>query len=358
MSKVAVLKTSPQTVLDDYEKLLHLAEYDRHLPRDRETILKLNISWQHWYPACSTAPWQIDGTVRTMLKGGYGPQSLIAAQNRTVVVDAHVGEVNNKHKAVVDKHQLQNIHLYEPGVEWITYQPKGKYLVLDKIYPEGVRIPRLFLGRNIIHFPTLKTHVFTTITGAMKNAFGGLLSERRHWTHGVIHETLVDLLMIQKEIHTGIFAVMDGTFAGEGPGPRAMDIHQKDLILASGDQVAIDAVAARLMGFDPMSLPFIRLAHDRGLGVGDPRQIQVVGEDVSEVNWHFRTGDTFASWGQKLIYHGPLRPFEKLLLRTPLVPWAYAASNLYYNGFWYPLKGKKRAQQALNTSWGRLFQTY
>ncbi len=38
----------------------------------------------------------------------------------------------------------------------------------------------------------------------------------------MIHETLVDLLAIQKEIHPGILAVMDGTFAGEGPGPRAM----------------------------------------------------------------------------------------------------------------------------------------
>ena len=47
------------------------------------------------------------------------------------------------------------------------------------------------------------------MTGAMKNAFGGLLHLKRHWTHSVIHETLVDLLIIQKEIHPGIFAVMD-----------------------------------------------------------------------------------------------------------------------------------------------------
>ena len=77
----------------------------------------------------------------------------------------------------------------------------------------------------------------------MKNAFGGLLNERRHWTHPVIHETLVDLLMIQQKIHRGIFAVMDGTFAGDGPGPRCMIPYAKDVILASADQVAIDAVA-------------------------------------------------------------------------------------------------------------------
>ena len=91
-------------------------------------------------------------------------------------------------------------------------------LVLPRIFPEGIRIPELFLGTNVVHLPTVKCHIYTTTTGAMKNAFGGLLATRRHYTHTFIHETLVDLLTIQKEIHTGLFAVMDGTTAGVGPG--------------------------------------------------------------------------------------------------------------------------------------------
>src|SRR3989304_5684179 len=160
-------------------------------------------------------------------------------------------------------------------------------LVLDRVFPDGIEIPEALIGKNGTHLPTLKTHVFTTMTGAMKNAFGGLLHYRRHWTHSMIHETLVDLLTIQKEIHPGIFAVMDGTIAGDGPGPRAMRPHVKNVILASADQVAIDAVAARMMGFDPLSLKFIRLAHEKGLGVGDPREIEVVGLDISGVHFGF-----------------------------------------------------------------------
>ena len=83
--------------------------------------------------------------------------------------------------------------------------------VLDRIFPQGIRIPDYFIGKNIVHLPTVKTHIYTTTTGAMKNAFGGLLNTKRHYTHSVIHETLVDLLAIQKEIHSGIFALMDGT---------------------------------------------------------------------------------------------------------------------------------------------------
>ena len=129
------------------------------------------------------------------------------------------------------------------------------------------------VGKNILHLPTVKCHIYTTTTGAMKNAFGGLLATKRHYTHSWIHRTLVDLLAIQKELHTGIFAVMDGTTAGNGPGPRTMFPVVKDYMLASDDQVAIDAVAAKMMRFDPMTLEYIKVAHDDKLGVGDPRAV-------------------------------------------------------------------------------------
>src|SRR4030043_26808 len=122
------------------------------------------------------------------------------------------------------------------------------------------------IGMNIVHLPTIKTHVFTTITGAMKNAFGGLLGRNRHWTHGLIHQTLVDLLQIQQDIHPGIFAVMHGTFSGEGPGPRAMRWHETDVLLASADQVAIDAVSAKRQGFAPLTLSFFLLPPEKGVG--------------------------------------------------------------------------------------------
>ena len=283
---------------------------------------------------------------------------LSAAHNKTVVVDAYVGEKNNKQKYVVDKYGLRNVHLYEPEVQWVRYTPKAPMLVLDKIFPEGILIPEYFFDKNIIHLPTVKTHVFTVITGAMKNAFGGLLNEKRHWTHGVIHETVVDLLAIQQEIHSGLFAVMDGTFAGDGPGPRAMRWHEKDIFLASADQVAIDAVSAKLQGFDPMGLKFIRLGHELGLGVGDPKEIEIVGYDISAEDWGFVQEDTFASKGQKLIYHGALKPFENALLRSPIVPWSYFASNFYHNVYWYPFVGRPRVEAALDTKWGQLFKSY
>jgi uncharacterized protein (DUF362 family) len=357
-AKVAVLKTSPENVLTDYRSVMHLAEYQKYLPKDKDTALKINITWHYYYPACSTPPWQLEGVIKTLLEDGYEKELIHACHNRTVVVSAKRGERNNKHLPVVQKYGLRNIHLYE-GEEWTRYEPRGKMRVLDQIFPKGIEIPKRLIGENIIHLPTMKTHVFTTMTGAMKNAFGGLLHERRHWTHSVIHETLVDLLTIQKEIHSGIFALMDGTIAGDGPGPRCLVPHIKNYILASADQVAIDAVSAKMMGFDPLGLPFIRIAHESGLGCGNPSEIEVVGEDIKEVNFQFQASkNTLASYGQKLIYWGPLKPLEKFLLRTVLAPWSYAASVIFHDWIWHPSIGRQRTQKILQTSWGKLFQEY
>ncbi len=366
-SKVAILRTTPGSVLADYHELLNLAGYQQVVDRSVDTALKVNISWHFFFPGSSTTPWQLEGVIRAMKQDGYDPKLIHACHNRTVVIDAHLGERENKQVNVVKAHGLRNVHLYEGDEPWIDIRDAvgdltKKFLCLNEVYPDGFMIPRRFIGENIIHLPTVKTHIFTTTTGAMKNAFGGLLNERRHWTHPVIHETLVDLLMIQKKIHRGVFAVMDGTFAGDGPGPRCMIPHVKNVILASADQVAIDAVAAKLMGMDPMSIKFIRLAHDLGLGCGDPRDIEIVGDlEAGRQNWHF-TGPfkkmTFASRMQHLIYWGPLKKPIEWSLKTVLAPWSYIASVVYHDSFWYPLLAKRKMAEVLGSAWGRLFRNW
>ncbi|MCH9038710.1 MAG: DUF362 domain-containing protein, partial [Chloroflexi bacterium] len=180
-----------------------------------------------------------------------------------------------------------------------------------------------------------------------------------HLTHPVIHETLVDLLQIQQEIHPGIFAVTDGTFAGDGAGPRAMRWHIKNVILAGADQVAVDAVAAKMMGFDPMSIKFIWMAHEMGLGCADVSSIEVVGEDIENVNWHFTGAEnTLFSLSQKSVYWGPFKSLENALTRSPLINVGIAASNAYHNAYWMPFKGRKRVRDAMDTEWGQLFLSY
>src|SRR5688500_10100809 len=278
-SKVAVIRVRPDTILDDIDRLHALAGVETALKPGAPTILKDNISWHFPFPGANTTPWQLEGTIRALKARGYDEQ--ICVQNKTVVTDAFKGEDLNGYVPIFKKYDIPVRYNFKPeDMTWSVYRPKAKMMVLDTIFPEGIQIPDAFHGANIVHLPTVKCHIYTQTTGAMKNAFGGLLNTKRHYTHSWIHETLVDLLAIQKEIHAGLFAVMDGTTAGDGPGPRTMIPVEKDILLAPGDQVAIDAVATKMMGFDPMSIPYIRLAHDAGLGVGDPRDIEIVGEDI------------------------------------------------------------------------------
>lgn len=357
-SKVAVLKTSPATVLDDIDRLMHLAGFEAALPKDSPTILKDNISWHFPYLSANTTPWQLEGTIRALQSGGY--HELVAVHNNTVVTDPYRGEKFNKLEPILRKYNVtQRYNFVAEDIRWIPYEPKAKMRALYKIYPEGLRIPDLFIGKNIVHLPTMKTHIYTTTTGAMKNAFGGLLNTRRHYTHSWIHETLVDLLAIQKEIHTGIFAVMDGTVCGNGPGPRTMIPVEKDYLLASSDQVAIDAVSAKMMGFDPLSIKYIRMAHEDGLGIGDVREIEVVGEDISTVNFGFFVGDNLASVVGDVLWFSPLKIFQRLFFRTPLVYAFVFGSFFYHDFFWWPVKGKKiQAKVRRNTKWGKLFHEY
>jgi uncharacterized protein (DUF362 family) len=175
---VSVLYTSAPTVLADFGRVMDLAHFQQHLPQTSETLLKVNISWQHYYPGCSTSPWQLDGVTQALRNAGY--DRITPVQNGTVVVNSHEGERGNKHDRVFAKHHMRPVHLQDPGARWVPYAPKGKMLVLDQVFPDGIQVPEMFFGTNIIHMPTLKTHVFTTMTGAMKNAFGGLLNNRRH----------------------------------------------------------------------------------------------------------------------------------------------------------------------------------
>ena len=178
-ARVAVLRTKPRTVLSDYHRLLNLAGYQDVLPKTADTALKINISWHFFYPGSSTTPWQLEGVIRAMKKDGYDPDLIHGCHNRTVVIDAHLGERENKQIDVIEAHGLRNLHLYE-GEEWIHIRDAvgdlaDEFLCLNDVYPGGFSIPKRFIGENIIHLPTVKTHVFTTTTGAMKNAFGGLL---------------------------------------------------------------------------------------------------------------------------------------------------------------------------------------
>ncbi|MHC4061196.1 MAG: DUF362 domain-containing protein [Planctomycetota bacterium] len=359
MSKVAVIRTRPEAVLEDVQRVMDLAGVKEALQAGATTILKNNLSWHLMYPSANTTPWQLEGAILGLRAAGFS--DLVCVENETVVTSAKAGEILNKQRPVCDYYGVAIKYNFKPAdMKWQRYEPKAEMMALHEIFPDGIFIPDYFHGKNVVHLPTVKCHIYTNITGSMKNAFGGLLDNKRHYCHSRIHEALVDLLSIQKEIHSGIFSVTDGTTAGNGAGPRTMIPVEKNILLASADCVAIDAVSARLMGFEPMDHDFIRLAHERGLGTGEFDQIEIVGDvNVEKETWGFVTGDNAASCVGKLFWFGPMRWLERLMFHTPLVYLFIFASAVYHDKIWYPSSGKEVVNDWLeNSPWGRLFAHY
>lgn len=111
----------------------------------------------------------------------------------------------------------------------------------------------------------------------MKNNFGCVTGLNKVKIHlraqdpESFSQMLVDLLGIVRPELT----VMDAVIGMEGKGPSNGTPRQINAVLASTDPVALDAVACTMIGIDPFMVPSTRLAHEQGLGIGDPIPVQV-----------------------------------------------------------------------------------
>src|SRR5205807_9486511 len=105
-SQVAILRTRPETVVEDYGRLMRLVKYDQVLPRDQDLILKLNLSWTKYFPACSSQPWQVDGVLPALAADGYDRRRICPVENKTVVTNPIAGCRNNKCRSVREGHRV------------------------------------------------------------------------------------------------------------------------------------------------------------------------------------------------------------------------------------------------------------
>jgi hypothetical protein len=136
-----------------------------------------------------------------------------------------------------------------------------------------------------------------------------------------------------------------------------------NVILAGGDQVALDATAAKIMGFEPLQIDYIRMAHERGLGIGDISQIETVGMEkkyFEGLNFGFKVKKSpVIRWDQILRKKtASIGWLHNILFRSPVFRAFVFASEFYHDRLWYPSTGKQRVNRFMQTDWGQLFQKY
>src|SRR5262245_9253270 len=103
-SRVAVLKVSPDTILQDIERLCELAGLRDALDARATTILKDNISWHYPFPGANTTPWQLQGAARALRANGL--RDVVCVQNKTVVTNAFKGEDLNHYLPIFESEKI------------------------------------------------------------------------------------------------------------------------------------------------------------------------------------------------------------------------------------------------------------
>lgn len=302
-STVAALRARPETVLDDLRRLCALAGLPEALAGAHGVTL-----------TCGGTPWQLDGVARALRGDGFddldallprGPRARRGALARVL----HTQGISRRRGGDA------------PRVE---VKPRARMHALPKAFPEGLFVPEGLAGRGAAQLGDLET-------GAMACALA-LLGDRAHRVRPWRDRALVDLLAVQRELHPGLFALLDGTASHGG------------LLLASRDPVALDVVAARLAGLDPGRVERLRLAHDDGLGVADPRDIDLVGDGLTADRWNpydlpaRALPAPRASSALRRFFSLP--PFTRLLSETDA------------------LRDKMRARERPDGPWGDLYARY
>ena len=289
---VALLRSAPATVLDDIERLMQLAGFRRRFDPRAAALLMPDARRHFPFPAANTTPWQLEGAVRALRAAGC--HDLAWPAPRRHWANMGTGEDLNGYLPLLREHG-------------VALQRADRAAMRDA---------------NVVLLPTLKTDAATTLGGAL----WCLLDRRAGWqgaTKRQIAERLAGALAAGRRQYAEIFAVMDATTVGVGPGPFVLRPEVRGVLLASADPLALDAVAARLLGFDPLrDVPYLRLAHERGLGVADTRAIELAGDsDLARERWTCYAGapqPPAGSMFERLRWSTAERPvFESWLRGTP-----------------------------------------
>lgn len=140
----------------------------------------------------------------------------------------------------------------------------------------AIRLPRTVLDADyFINLPKIKTCGHTLVTLATKNLYG--IFQRRKKQK--LHKHLDEIIPFLAEMVPSDLIIVDGIICMEGNGPIIGNSVKLNILLAGTNQIAVDSVSSRLMGYDPSGISHIALASKKGLGPIDFKEIEILGDD-------------------------------------------------------------------------------
>ena len=234
---VWVRRTSPKTLENDIDTILTESKFEKFEP-DKLTLIKINSNYDRDYPGSNTSTWFLDALLRVLKNKGF--TNLKVVEGDLILQPA-----------------TRTIKI--TGVADLLERHEIPFFTLEGLDRDEHELPYILRDAQLINVPVIHTHTFAVISCASKNLFG-LLPIDRYKYHFVLSEKLLELV---ERVKT--FTIVDGTVGLDGGSMRTGDPKRLDLILAGWHPLAIDRIAAEIMGFSPSEIPLLSLALKRKL---------------------------------------------------------------------------------------------
>jgi uncharacterized protein (DUF362 family)/Pyruvate/2-oxoacid:ferredoxin oxidoreductase delta subunit len=270
-NKVAVRKCKDYELHEVYNLLSDIyKKTDGPEVRGKRVLVKPNILNDNDPSKCiSTHPVVVEAMIRFLQSNGA---SVIVGDSPAVHVQKFRAEKSGIRKVCEST-----------GAEWVDFliNPIEKKLRKGKIRLAAV-IGEVDL---IISLPKFKNHELVYFTGAIKNTLGlvpGFSKAKQHAMHqdrNRFGEFLVDL----NEAVTPDYFFMDGIMGMEGPGPAGGLPVSVGLLFGSTNPVALDIIASRVAGYDPMIIPTTRTALFRKIWLQSDKDIDYDGPEIVNI---------------------------------------------------------------------------
>ena len=316
-----------ENVLASVRRAMELAQWKEFIPRGAEVALKPNLGWDLLLPGAITSPWALEGVVRTI---GDWVGKINVVESDQVVVDVEKAFRLSRIDRLCREYDLTWVNMSRQPLRAVAL-PHGRVL-------QEVMVPEILLRTALVTLPVMKTHNKTVITGAVKNQWG-CLPMFRHNYHLVLDAALADINAAVRPC----FGMMDASVGLEGNSPKSGKPKVVNRMLASGDCVALDAVAAKVMGFDPATIKHLAECVAAGLGTADLNRITLAGDDDLSLNLQFTPAQHNAiSWLELLLRRRPL--LRRIFFDTPVFRLCCNLTLVYY-ALWYYVLGIGRARR-------------
>jgi uncharacterized protein (DUF362 family) len=198
------------------------------------------------------------------------------------------------HGALYKKLGLKFVDLNLDDLE-IVDSPSG-FAKIDRWY-----LPKTAVKADcVVSIPKLKTHHWARLTCSMKNMYGCVPGRRYGWPKNILHYKGIDncALDLTRLLKPAVQFV-DAVIAMQGDGPINGTAKDSHFIMVGTDPAATDSTCARIMGIDPLNVPYLKAAGEV-IGNIDPSHIKVFGLEIASASTAFQPAPPFDAAGKRV----------------------------------------------------------